>query len=443
MHTLSGSRAWAECGLSRVSALSESKPEPRSIWLRGCSAAVVCGLALAWSLAGAAAPSGASAAAAPKDNAIATVIETKVICREPGRYLGDGTEYTVDTKTHPVIGKRVIEPARYIGWPTLAQTREGELIAAFSGDRDAHVCPWGKTQIVRSLDQGKTWSPAQTITNTPLDDRDAGIIQTQKGTLLVTWFTSVAFNTRTYKTAFERYARHAEKITPEERKKWLGNWTRRSEDGGKTWLEPVRTNVTAPHGAIQLRDGRLLYVGNGSDAQGRPALLVEQSTDDGRSWTVLAPVPKPEGLAGNPGEMHMVELTSGKLLVMARNEPKDRTQCFLLQSESLDGGKTWSPLRSSGIWGYPPHLIQLRNGWVLVTYGYRREPYGERACISRDEGKTWDIANEIVLNAAGVGVDLGYPSSTQLADGSILTVYYQAEKTGEPTCLMSTHWRFK
>ena len=87
-----------------------------------------------------------------------------------------------------------------------------------------------------------------------------------------------------------------------------------------------------------------------------------------------------------------------------------------------------------------PHLIQLKNGWVLVSYGYRLAPYGERACISRDEGKTWDTAHEINLTN-GPGPDLGYPSSVQLDDGSILTVYYQAEKLNVPTCFMSTHWR--
>ncbi|HMI02102.1 MAG TPA: sialidase family protein [Pedobacter sp.] len=92
--------------------------------------------------------------------------------------------------------------------------------------------------------------------------------------------------------------------------------------------------------------------------------------------------------------------------------------------------------------GIPPHLIQLANGWIVVVYGYRREPFGERACVSRDEGKTWDIANEIVLNNAA-SRDLGYPSSVQLKDGSILTVYYQAEKFGQPTSLLSTHWRIK
>ena len=375
------------------------------------------------------------------ENDIAEIIESKVICSQPGRFLGDGSEYGVDDQYHPAIKKRVIEADRYMGWPTLTKTRDGELLVAFSGDRDAHVCPWGITQVIRSRDNGKTWSLPETINNTPLDDRDAGILETRKGTLLVSWFTSVAFTLPVYKTAFERYARYATKITPGLREQWLGNWVRRSEDGGKTWDTPIRTINSAPHGPIQLRDGRLLYIGTGKSGD-KPGILVEESTDDGRSWKIIAALPKPEDPTTSLNEPHMVELASGKLLAMIRNEPKDRSKSFLLQSESVDGGKTWSPLRNTGIWGLPPHLLQLKNGWVLVAYGHRRQPLSERACISKDEGKTWDIENQITI-ASAISVDHGYPSSVQLDDGSILTVFYQAEKTGAPTVVMSTHWRLK
>ena len=85
------------------------------------------------------------------------------------------------------------QPGRYIGWPTIGRADDGELLIAFSGDREAHVCPFGKTQLVRSRDNGKTWSLPETVNDTPLDDRDAGILVTRKGTVLVSWFTSLAF----------------------------------------------------------------------------------------------------------------------------------------------------------------------------------------------------------------------------------------------------------
>ena len=141
-------------------------------------------------------------------NPVAIHLETKIICKEPGRY---------------------------IGWPTIAKTKSNELLVVFSGNRDAHVCPYGVTQMVRSTDNGKTWSEPETINNTPLDDRDAGILETIKGTLLVSWFTSLAFDTPNSYKQHPEWVRHAEKLSTETKQQWLGNWTRRSTDGGKTW----------------------------------------------------------------------------------------------------------------------------------------------------------------------------------------------------------------
>src|SRR5690606_18461682 len=83
-------------------------------------------------------------------------------------------------------------------------------------------------------------------------------------------------------------------VTPELRERWLGNWTRRSVDGGRTWDEPVRTVGTAPHGPIALEDGRLLYVGRGQ-VDGVPAITAEESRDDGCSWQVIGVIPIAEG----------------------------------------------------------------------------------------------------------------------------------------------------
>jgi hypothetical protein len=345
------------------------------------------------------------------------------------------------------------EPGRYIGWPTITKTRDGELLVVFSGDRDAHICPWGITQMIRSHDNGKTWSAPVTINNTPLDDRDAGIIQTKSGALVVSWFTSIVFaNPAAIKwqnlpqEVTDAWQRHMAKVGPETRAAYLGNWTRRSTDGGKTWEKPVKEIVSAPHGPIQLADGRLLFVGLGA-FEPTPALGVEESRDDGQSWQHLADIPiaeedqrEPDWRRHMQDEPHVVETRDGKLVVLIRAEPKDHSQCFLRQSESSDGGKTWAVTHKTPMYGYPPHLIRLRNGWLLVVYGVRREPYGERACLSKDGGQTWDIAHEITLRTAP-NADLGYPSSVQLDDGSILTVYYQVPQIGEKTSLLSTHWK--
>ncbi len=356
---------------------------------------------------------------------VAEVLWTKVLCKQPGRY---------------------------IGWPSVCRTREDELLVVFSGDRDAHVCPWGKVQLIRSRDDGEHWTAPETVCNTPLDDRDAGIVQTARGTLVLAWFTSLAFEEAAAAHAgqggvWDQWLQHAAKIPPETRKQWLGYWTRRSEDGGKTWGPPAPTRGSAPHGPIALSDGRLLYVGRRQPHR-NTELTVEESRDDGRSWRQIASIQAaPEDSIDCFHEPHAVEAADGAVIAQFRyhfHEPgsgrMDDRRSFLRQAESRDGGYTWTVAHEVPLLGYPPHLLRLRNGWLVSVYGRRCPPYGEYACISRDHGKSWDTAREILLAAAENG-DLGYPASAELRDGSILTVYYQQEFPGEKTCLMASRWR--
>ena len=286
----------------------------------------------------------------------------------------------------------------------------------FSGDRDSHTSRDGKTQMVRSMDQGMTWDGPVTIHDTPLDDRDAGIIQTRNGTMLSSWFTNRGGG------------------------EWQGHWTSRSVDNGSTWEEPVRTEVTTPHGPIQLRNGRLLFVGQRphESHDNNYDVGIQLSDDDGRSWQTLGTFPVPDNVPMlTYDECHAVECASGKLVILFRD-------CYgehqIRQSQSVDGGVSWSQPHMTPIKGYPPHVIRLHNGWLLVVYGKRWPPFGEFACISKDEGETWEVENEIQLSSAP-NEDLGYPASVQLEDNSILTVYYQVDKTGEKPCLMATHWK--
>ena len=268
---------------------------------------------------------------------------------------------------------------RYIGWPTITRTRTGELIAVFSGDRDEHVCPWGKTQMVRSSDNGTTWSEPVTVNNTPLDDRDAGIIETMDGTLLVTWFTSLAFTEPRYHTHYpadvvQSWQRHIEKLSPEIKEQWLGCWVRRSTDGGKTWGEPIEMGVNSPHGPVQLKDGRILYVGKTLWADNK-TLGVSESRDDGKTWRRIGEIPVIPGESiDHYHELHAVELGDGTIIAHIRYNPPERDNNIMRQSESTDGGKTWSVPHPTGIWGYPPHLIRLSDNRLLVTYGYRKGP---------------------------------------------------------------------
>ncbi|MGM0495012.1 MAG: sialidase family protein [Armatimonadota bacterium] len=374
----------------------------------------------------------------------AEIIESRVICRQPGRY---------------------------IGWPTIAKAADGELFIVFSGDRDAHVDPFGKTCFMRSSDNGESWSDAEVITDTPLDDRDAGICIAPDGALVVSWFTSHYDDYLAMKHYSEgeeeRWTEALAQVSEEDVERWthsdsgfttgrrLGLWTRRSADRGETWEEPVQAYCSAPHGPIPLSDGRMLYVGTGSYArdEGEAFLGVAESTDSARSWELIARIDAMVEFQGDAEdgyaylcEPHIVEVEPGRILGMARyeerNVPRDaRSPSMHWQFESEDGGRTWTDPRPLEIIGKPPHLTRLSDGRILMTYGYRHEPYGERACLSSDGGETWDYENEIILRDDAPSGDLGYPASIECDDGTILTVYYQQENPGEKTVLMTTRWR--
>ena len=138
---------------------------------------------------------------------------------------------------------------------------------------------------------------------------------------------------------------------------------------------------------------------------------------------------------------HLVKVDNGKLMVLFRDYYGELPgHYYMQQPESTDSGYTWSATYVTPIRGFPPHVINLHNDWLLVVYDKRWVPFGAYARISRDQSKTWEVKNQIKLTDDPNG-DFGYPASVQLDDGSIWTVYYQVEKLGEKTCLMETHWR--
>lgn len=318
------------------------------------------------------------------------------------------------------------QPQYYHGWPTLARRKNGQLILVWSGAREAHVCPFGKVEMMTSNDEGKTWSWPRTLLDSAIDDRDAGVVETAKGTLLVTTFTSLAFTEAKTRPDQEKtwnpaYAR----LNKEQQKKDLGVWMIRSTDDGLSWSARYDSTVNSPHGPVLLKDGSLLYAGKELwTAEQRNGVCV--STDDGQSWKWLAEIPtRPGDDKKEYHELHAVETKSGSLLVQIRNHNKANPG-ETLQCESSDGGKTWSVPHPIGVWGLPSHLLRLRDGRLVMSYGHRRKPFGVQARLSEDHGRTWSEA--ITLADDGLGGDLGYPSTVELKDGSLLTVWYELMK---------------
>lgn len=83
-------------------------------------------------------------------------------------------------------------------------------------------------------------------------------------------------------------------------------------------------------------------------------------------------------------------------------------------------------------------MIRLKDGHVCLTYGYRARPFGMRARLSADGGRTW--AREIILRKDGGGRDLGYPRTVQRPDGKIVTIYYFHDQPKGDRYIAATIW---
>lgn len=345
------------------------------------------------------------------------------------------------------------DPKLYNGWPTIARRCNGELLVVCSGSREGHVCPFGKVELLRSTDEGKIWSWPRMLMDAGIDNRDAGVLETAKGTLLVTTFTSLAYESMLLKAEklkadekgawvsekLQRWQAAHNRLSPEQRRESLGVWMLRSADGGRTWRTPYDSLVSSPHGPVQLSDGRLIYAG--VDLWRTPRRVgVCESIDDGCSWKWLADIPeRPDDKNVQYHELHAVEAADGRLIVQIRNHNKNNSG-ETLQCESTDGGKTWSVPHPIGVWGLPSHLLRLKDNRLLMTYGYRRPPYGNQARLSEDHGRTW--SDPMIVSGDGAGGDLGYPSTVQLNDGSLLTVWYESMAGIQGAVLRQAHWSF-
>lgn len=340
---------------------------------------------------------------------------------------------------------------RYQAWPTVAKDAKGILYVASSGHRLGHVCPFGKNYLYISCDEGKTWTGPAVINDTYMDDRDAGLCAWDEGQLVLSWFSlrkenydSRKHRTPALQTPLAEAARALWDTLPEGQYD-PGAFVKTSADGGKTWSERVRVPVTSPHGPIRRRDGSLFFLGRVflcDDEKNYPngQICAIESRDGGKTWQKLGLVEEPEGIPRDRvHEPSALELPDGTILgairINGENGSADNTVCL---TRSVDGGRTWTKPVMTGVCGTPPHLLLHSSGAVVMTYSRRLAPHGQRAKVSYDGGVTW--GGELVIGPESPDWDHGYPSSVELSDGSILTVYYQ--KYGDDTynSILSTRW---
>ena len=160
--------------------------------------------------------------------------------------------------------------------------------------------------------------------------------------------------------------------------------------------------------------------------------------DDGYTWKKISIIDPPDWLTEDEflDEPHVIELPTGRLVGAFRIEGHKPSFTIGIAT-SDDGGKTWSDVVSTGVSGSPPHLMLHSSGALICSFGRREPPYSERAMVSYDGGNSWE--EEYILDESYSG-DLGYPSTVELNDGSLMTVYYQRYKNDPKCSILFTKW---
>ncbi|MBO5668114.1 MAG: exo-alpha-sialidase [Lentisphaeria bacterium] len=319
----------------------------------------------------------------------------------------------------------------YCGWPTVISPDGKELLAVFSGGRERHVCPFGRIMLIRSADGGHSWSEVQMLSRGPLDDRDAGICMAPDGSLLVNYFTNILALSGKWENMPESWRDIARDISLAQLNHEHGFWMKRSTDNGKTWSEKYSLPVNNPHGPTVMQDGSLLLVGRRLSASAAyqyegsrlgNEIAAAKSFDNGQSWQVISTLPVASG--HHPAqcfEPHAIEMADGRIIASLRDQnryPDIRT--WLTTSD--DGGKTWSEPVEHGR-DYPVHFLRISENRLLMTCGRRNGSYGVVARISGDCGRSW--SSELEIYKDGASADLGYPTTAQMADGTLFTLWYE------------------
>jgi len=304
----------------------------------------------------------------------------------------------------PVTASSTVTVAReagggsYEAFPDVCRLADGRLFCVYYASYRHVGVPnteWplgGKISGSWSSDEGKTWSPPETIFDGPLDDRDPSITQLRDGRLVATFF-----NTQGSQVIVASSS--------------SGPWGPPAVIAPGIWISsPVR----------ELADGSWIVGAYFQDERQAYGVTL-RSPDSGKTWESPSAIDS----AGQflAAETDVIQLKSGELLAALRGE-RGAPMNF---SRSRDGGKSWSKAEPSSFVGHCPYFHRAPGGEILLGY---RQPQagptrGTALRFSVDEAATWSDA---ILVDPVIGA---YPSMVNLQDGSVLVVYYEEGKTSD------------
>ena len=231
-----------------------------------------------------------------------------------------------------------------------------------------------------------------------------------------------------------------------------------SYDRGKTWYGPyplleIGRDLTARTDYIINDSNDCLFFMSAKEGQVQAGLqdraFCAQTTDRGKtihflSWmtedvSVRSVMPSTSRISEN----HLVSAMRRRKDIRREDRP-EISQNWMDIYESPDNGETWHFLSKiadtdrGGRNGNPPSMVRLKDGRLCVTYGYRSFPFGIRAKLSVDNGKTW--SDEIHLRDDGRSWDIEYTRTIERLDGKLVTIYYYTTAENPEQHIAATIW---
>jgi lysophospholipase L1-like esterase len=286
-------------------------------------------------------------------------------------------------------------------------THQGPFVTTADGG----VLCIGNKDVLRSADEGRTWSSAPMFADAAKFSvsNERALLRTREGVIISAWMNG------------------AEKKTPQGWRwgdssvKWthfiLPTYTCRSTDDGKTWETPAKLSdpwCGCIHSLIQMKTGRVVLVGQEIIPQWRHATVMWVSDDLGKSWQRGDVLDYGIGAHDHAGSIEgsVVERADGSLYMLLRTESG-----FLWEATSRDGLK-WTGLKQSTIKSVTccPQMARLRDGRIALLWNAppRHNPSSgsSRAelslAFSSDETVSWS-APVIVAANYGAGARVSYP----------------------------------
>ncbi|MBN2312432.1 MAG: exo-alpha-sialidase [Sedimentisphaerales bacterium] len=297
-----------------------------------------------------------------------------------------GPEYQIASRT-------------FQGIPSLARSPKGRLWVVWYASRTGAEDRNNYVLLVTSGDDGRTWSNAVLAIDPdregPVRAFDPQIWLDPDGRLWLFWAQSIGHDGTV-----------------------AGVWTITTEnpdDPEPHWSDPRRlTDGVMMCKPIVLSSGEWVLPASTWRKTDHSARAVI-STDHGKTWHVRGGCQIPPKM--RVFDEHMfVERKDGSLWMLARSNTG-----FLLESVSLDWGKTWPVAQPSTI-KHPSARFFIRRlssgNLLLVKHHKTDERKRLTALLSDDDGRTW--SGELLLDERG---RISYPDGVQADDGRIFIIY--------------------